>query len=139
MKSYFGYLLFLLCLCHTSALKSRWTVGETIVPGNYITHAVNTSFLILQTDGNLCHYAGSGPADNQGYLWCSGTYDSNASLYDWKVTLNNRGLMCVWKDDSTPWCCAHASGTTSQDYYIQIQNNLAWGVWINSWMNNCRS
>lgn len=30
-------------------------------------------FLILQDDGNMCVYRGSGPNDNQGYIWCSGT------------------------------------------------------------------
>ena len=30
-------------------------------------------FLILQDDGNLCIYRGSGPNDNQGFIWCSMT------------------------------------------------------------------
>lgn len=30
-------------------------------------------FLILQDDGNLCIYRGSGPNDNQGYVWCAMT------------------------------------------------------------------
>ena len=30
-------------------------------------------FLILQDDGNLCIYRGSGPNDNQGAIWCSMT------------------------------------------------------------------
>uniref|UniRef100_A0A6C0DTD3 Apple domain-containing protein n=1 Tax=viral metagenome TaxID=1070528 RepID=A0A6C0DTD3_9ZZZZ len=30
-------------------------------------------FLILQDDGNLCIYRGSGPNDNQGYIWCAMT------------------------------------------------------------------
>jgi len=30
-------------------------------------------FLILQDDGNMCIYKGSGPEDNQGYIWCSFT------------------------------------------------------------------
>lgn len=31
------------------------------------------SFLILQDDGNLCVYRGTGPNDNQGAIWCSMT------------------------------------------------------------------
>lgn len=31
------------------------------------------SYLILQDDGNMCIYKGSGPNDNQGYIWCSMT------------------------------------------------------------------
>jgi len=30
-------------------------------------------FLILQDDGNMCIYRGSGPNDNQGVIWASGT------------------------------------------------------------------
>ena len=30
-------------------------------------------FLSVQGDGNLCVYRGSGPSDNQGGIWCSGT------------------------------------------------------------------
>ena len=30
-------------------------------------------FLILQDDGNLCIYRGTGPTDNQGYIWCAGS------------------------------------------------------------------
>lgn len=30
-------------------------------------------FLILQDDGNMCIYKGSGPQDSQGMIWCSGT------------------------------------------------------------------
>ena len=30
-------------------------------------------FLILQDDGNMCIYKGTGPEDNQGYIWGTGT------------------------------------------------------------------
>ena len=35
--------------------------------------ASGESFLSLQLDGSLCAYKGSGPADNQGVLWCNNT------------------------------------------------------------------
>lgn len=31
------------------------------------------SFLILQDDGDMCIYRGTGPSDNQGKIWCSNT------------------------------------------------------------------
>lgn len=31
------------------------------------------AYLILQDDGNMCIYRGSGPNDNQGFIWASGT------------------------------------------------------------------
>lgn len=30
-------------------------------------------YIILQDDGNMCIYRGTGPNDNQGSIWCSGT------------------------------------------------------------------
>jgi hypothetical protein len=41
-------------------------------------------FLILQNDGNMCIYRGTGPNDNQGYIWCAFTQgkqkDSNSNF-----------------------------------------------------------
>jgi len=42
----------------------------------YATDNANTQgscFLILQDDGNMCIYRGTGPSDNQGGIWCSMT------------------------------------------------------------------
>lgn len=47
--------------------------------GGYSNAVYNTTnpsgnyFLILQDDGNLCIYRGTGPNDNQGYIWAAGT------------------------------------------------------------------
>jgi hypothetical protein len=51
----------------------------------------NYYFLILQDDGNMCVYRGTGPNDNQGEIWCSSTngqqqkpnpiYQASASKY----------------------------------------------------------
>ena len=35
--------------------------------------ATSNYFLILQDDGNMCVYRGTGPNDNQGYIWCTMT------------------------------------------------------------------
>jgi hypothetical protein len=43
---------------------------------NAVYHAKNPEshyYLILQDDGNMCIYRGSGPQDNQGNIWCSNT------------------------------------------------------------------
>jgi len=39
----------------------------------YSVDGKGTYYLILQDDGNMCVYKGSGPNDNQGRIWCSGT------------------------------------------------------------------
>jgi hypothetical protein len=35
--------------------------------------SINFYYLILQDDGNMCIYRGTGPNDNQGLIWASGT------------------------------------------------------------------
>src|SRR5262249_53096901 len=39
--------------------------------GHQKTAPAGQFFTILQNDGNLCTYKGTGPADNKGLLWCS--------------------------------------------------------------------
>jgi hypothetical protein len=39
----------------------------------YSVDPASEYFLILQDDGNMCIYRGSGPNDNQGTIWCSST------------------------------------------------------------------
>ncbi len=52
------------------------TTGGDRAASIYATDNTNTlgnSYLILQEDGNMCIYRGTGPSDNQGLIWCSGT------------------------------------------------------------------
>jgi len=52
------------------------TSGGSSAASIYATDNVDTlgnSFLILQDDGNMCIYNGTGPSDNQGLIWASGT------------------------------------------------------------------
>ena len=52
------------------------TTGGSGAASIYATDNLNTlgnSFLILQDDGNMCIYNGTGPDDNQGLIWSSGT------------------------------------------------------------------
>lgn len=45
----------------------------------YSTNTSINCFLLLQDDGNMCIYRGTGPSDNQGLMWASGT---NGQLQD---------------------------------------------------------
>jgi hypothetical protein len=53
--------------------------GDGYSGGGWSNAVFNTNspesiyFLAVQDDGNLCVYRGSGPSDNQGEIWCSGT------------------------------------------------------------------
>jgi hypothetical protein len=54
--------------------------GSPIIVGGGWANAIYSAdgvtsnyFLILQDDGNMCVYRGTGPNDNQGFIWASGT------------------------------------------------------------------
>ena len=52
------------------------TTGGTAAASIYATDNLNTlgnCYLILQDDGNMCIYNGTGPSDNQGLIWSAGT------------------------------------------------------------------
>ena len=52
------------------------TAGGTGAASIYATDNLNTlgnCYLILQDDGNMCIYNGTGPSDNQGLIWSAGT------------------------------------------------------------------
>jgi len=52
------------------------TRGGTAAASIYATDNLNTlgnCYLILQDDGNMCIYNGTGPSDNQGLIWSAGT------------------------------------------------------------------
>ena len=52
------------------------TTGGTSAASIYATDNLSTlgnSYLILQDDGNMCIYNGTGPSNNQGLIWSSGT------------------------------------------------------------------
>ena len=55
------------------------TLSNGIVSGGGLSNAIYSVtpqvnfFLILQDDGNMCIYRGTGPNDIQGFIWCSGT------------------------------------------------------------------
>ncbi len=54
------------------------------------TTPTNNYFLILQDDGNLCIYLGSGPNDNQGGIWCAMTNGQQQQGNPKMVAANNK-------------------------------------------------
>jgi len=67
----------------SSSMKYGKASNCSVVDGKYVgggwsnalysTDQTSNYFLILQDDGNMCIYRGSGPNDNQGTIWCSNT------------------------------------------------------------------
>jgi len=57
----------------TQISDGSWSGGGWSNSVYSTTNPTNNYFLILQDDGNMCIYLGSGPSDNQGFIWQSGT------------------------------------------------------------------
>jgi len=47
------------------------STGEFLGVNDYLVSSDHKYFVIMQGDGNLVEYKGSGPTDNQGYVWGS--------------------------------------------------------------------
>ena len=59
-----------------SSSKCKKPFGGSHATAVYVTDNLNSDgncFLILQDDGNMCIYYGTGPSDNQGLIWQSET------------------------------------------------------------------
>jgi hypothetical protein len=57
----------------TQISDGSWSGGGWSNAVYQTTMPQSNYFLILQDDGNMCVYRGSGPNDNQGNIWASGT------------------------------------------------------------------
>ena len=43
--------------------------GQYLSVGDYLVSDNGEFFAVMQSDGNFVLYRGSGPSDNQGYIW----------------------------------------------------------------------
>ncbi len=57
----------------TKISDGSWSGGGMSNAVYNTTKSESNYYLILQDDGNMCVYRGSGPNDNQGFIWSSGT------------------------------------------------------------------
>jgi len=54
------------------------------------TSATSNYYLVLQDDGNMCVYRGTGPNDNQGQIWASGTNGQQKSANPQMAAANGK-------------------------------------------------
>ena len=88
-------------------------IDQYLTDGQYLVSACDRNssgghyFAIMQSDGNFCTYKGTGPSNNQGYVWCirntalpQGNYfaimqsDGNFVVYKGTGPSDNQGV--VW-------------------------------------------
>ncbi|NRD72795.1 hypothetical protein HQQ94_05935 [Shewanella sp. VB17] len=93
--------------CDNCVLES----SNYLANGQYLVSANKKFFVAMQGDGNFVIYKGSGPADNQGYIWASNTNrgagdyfaaiqgDGKFALYNGTGPTDNRGT--IWASNTT--------------------------------------
>jgi hypothetical protein len=74
----------------TQISDGSWSGGGWSNAVYSTTNPTNNYFLILQDDGNLCIYLGSGPNDNQGGIWCAMTDGQQQQGNPLMVAANNK-------------------------------------------------
>jgi hypothetical protein len=74
----------------TQISDGSWTGGAGSNAVYSTSTPSNSYFLILQDDGNMCIYLGSGPNDNQGGVWCAMTNGQQQQGNPLMVAANNK-------------------------------------------------
>jgi hypothetical protein len=72
--------------------------GQYLSSGDYLDSGDKQHFVLLQGDGNLCVYKGSGPENNQGFVWGSvqvGGYAPQPGSYF--AIMQNDGNFCIFR------------------------------------------
>ena len=74
-------------------VKNLLKPNEYLTSNKYLVSDNKAFFLIMQSDGNLVVYKGSGPSDNKGVLWSSGTSGKGESF----AIMQSDGNFVVYK------------------------------------------
>ena len=70
------------------------TEGQTLKTDDYLVSPNGDCYLILQGDGNLALYAGSGPNNRTGYLWSA--LSTARPLGAYEAIMQADGNLCVY-------------------------------------------
>jgi hypothetical protein len=103
------------------------STNQYLVSASDLVSSGGHYFTIMQSDGNFCTYKGTGPSDNQGYVWCirntalpTGQYfaimqgDGNFCVYHGTGPGNNLGF--VW--------CAGTNGSGATQAILEADGNF---------------
>ncbi len=92
------------CLSSSDGDTNHLTSGTSL---STLRAPAGQYFVTQQSDGNVCVYKGSGPAHNQGEVWCSGGDTVGPGQYS--TVLQTDGNLCTYRlsasqDSASVWC-----------------------------------
>jgi len=94
-------------------------------------------FLILQDDGNMCIYKGSGPQDNQGYIWCSFT-NGKQQKPNPKFKASNGKFGKNYINSTTSLASGDFIGSTDGSIYLIMQSDGNLVLYTSQETANCK-
>jgi len=125
-----GFFLYLICnSLHTiregatvgSVPKNFLNAGDQLLINDYIASTDKQYFLIMQSDGNLVIYKGSGPSDNSGVsVWSSKTSDSTGPTF---TQMQHDGNLVLYKgtpDDPKGALWSTTTGGKASGNYVAV-------------------
>jgi hypothetical protein len=109
-----------------AAAKSYLVTGDTLKTGEYLVSDNRAFYLVMQGDGNLCAYKGSGPGDTVGYLWCNMVTGPGGAFY---AVQQDDGNFCVYKGTPSAskgyhWCNMRTGGGRQFFTIMQTDGNV---------------
>ncbi len=93
--------------------------GQKLKANDFVVSKHKKCFCIMQNDGNFVIYKGSGPDDNRGFIWGTGTGGNNG---DYFAQLTQKGHLEIYsknqsgKNKACIWSSETASGLSKGDY-----------------------
>lgn len=92
------------CLYTSGGDTNRLTSGTSL---STLSAPADQYFVTQQSDGNFCVYKGSGPAHNEGEVWCSGGDTAGPGQYS--TVLQMDGNLCTYATSASQslaptWC-----------------------------------
>jgi hypothetical protein len=89
---------------------------------NFDANSVINSFLILQDDGNMVIYRGTGPTDNQGVIWATGT-NGKQQRKDSNFTAEKSKFGKNWIPNGTTLAAGDFVGSNDGSMYLLMQTD----------------
>jgi len=94
-------------------------------------------FLILQDDGNMCIYKGSGPQDSQGNIWCSGTNGKQQKPNpNFKASNGKFGKNYI--NSTTSLASGDFIGSNDGSIYLMMQSDGNLVLYTSQQTSNCK-
>lgn len=114
---------------------NRLTTGQYLSADQYLVSANQQYFAIMQSDGNFVVYRGTGPADNQGFIWATNTPTSDGPSFaamqaDGNFTINRGSHPGAFRYNV--WASGTASTVPDVSPYLQLTNGGTLSIVANS-------